>query len=148
MRIGKTFTFEAAHRLQRHDGKCRNLHGHSYKAEVSLDGELINDGNRPDHGMVVDFGQLKDWWRQMEHSLDHTTLLEASDPLYHALSSAGREGTSVTTFDFPPTAENLARWLFNDLVKWIVNLPAAFSGIEVTSVRVWETATSYAEVGF
>ena len=53
-RVTCTFTFEAAHRLAWHPGKCRNLHGHSYRLDVSVEGPL--DAN----GVVLDFDTLQD----------------------------------------------------------------------------------------
>lgn len=136
-RIGKTFTFDAAHRLQRHGGKCRGLHGHTYHVEVTIGAiGLIEAG--PSAGMVLDFGEVKDWWKQLEWKLDHCTLLEADDPAVEAV----KPFAVVTTFDFPPTAENLAGWIYEDLANFMVHK----IGVGMTlSVRVYETPTSWAQ---
>jgi 6-pyruvoyltetrahydropterin/6-carboxytetrahydropterin synthase len=52
--VTRTFTFEAAHQLPWHGGKCRNLHGHSYRLEVTVEGPI------GDHGIVVDFATIKE----------------------------------------------------------------------------------------
>ena len=59
IRITKMFSFEAGHALHGYDGKCKNLHGHSYHLEVTVIGTPIADTNNVKHGMVIDFGDLK-----------------------------------------------------------------------------------------
>jgi 6-pyruvoyltetrahydropterin/6-carboxytetrahydropterin synthase len=59
IRITKIFTFETAHALHGYDGKCKNLHGHSYKLSVTLIGTPINNSSHVKNGMVMDFGDLK-----------------------------------------------------------------------------------------
>jgi 6-pyruvoyltetrahydropterin/6-carboxytetrahydropterin synthase len=144
MRIGKTFTFDAAHRLQSHDGKCKNLHGHTYQVEVIV-GTRPEDGlfkEGPQEGMVLDFGELSRWWKPLEITLDHRVILEADDPLNEALAGL----TPITNFNWPPTAENLALWIQDDLVSWL-NKDAVNSHDRqyYAEVRVYETTKSWAE---
>ena len=116
-RICKRFTFDAAHMLPDHDGKCANLHGHTYVVEVEYAGELDEDG--PKRGMVVDFGVVKEVWREhLEPLLDHRYLNETL-PL------------AVTT------AEMIAWWVFQRFAEHGPQPPS--------SVRVWETPTSWAQ---
>lgn len=141
MKIGKSFTFEAAHRLQSHEGKCFNLHGHSYKVEVSVKGKtLAADG--PERGMLFDFGVLDAWWHLVEPTYDHVTILEYSDPL--AVLLEGQSGIKLTTFPWPPTAEHLAEELADNLDEYLTGELVSTSGLEVT-IRVYETAKSWAE---
>jgi len=71
-RVTKSFSFEAAHKLEWHQGACRNLHGHSYRLEVSVEGEL--DSN----GIVVDFSDLAAVVRrEVIDRFDHTYLNDA-----------------------------------------------------------------------
>lgn len=157
VRISKRFTFEAAHRLQHHNGKCRNLHGHGYKVEAVIEGPLQENHplvqgvdedplgvHNPSEGMVLDFGLLKKWWTNLEYELDHVTILEVGDPLIAALNSAGKEGTSITLMPFPPTAENIAGWILQDLQDWLVARVWP-EGFVTPKVRVWETESSWAE---
>ena len=116
--ICKTFTFEAAHRLPNHDGKCRNIHGHSYKVEVMMTSLLLNVSG-PKEGMVIDFSDLKAiWTAHLEPLLDHQDL-------------------NVTLINAVPvtTAENLARWIYSQFSE----------RVPISAVRVWETATAWAE---
>lgn len=140
MKIGKDFVFEAAHRLQRHDGKCKNLHGHSYKVQVAVAGVGMQEEG-PQTGMLFDFGVLSEWWKANEALLDHATILEEGDPLVAAISTV--PGQRMVLFSWPPTAEHLAVWLRNDLENWLRD-KLRWSSWTVT-VRVYETAKSWAE---
>lgn len=148
VKIGKSFTFEAAHRLQNHEGKCFNLHGHSYKIEVSIKGKtLVSDG--PERGMLLDFGTLDEWWRLTEPRYDHMTLLEESDPIAALLKSNVTVngvpiGLHLTTFPWPPTAEHLAKELADSLEEYLIGEYSNSGGLDAT-VRVYETAKSWAE---
>jgi 6-pyruvoyltetrahydropterin/6-carboxytetrahydropterin synthase len=114
--ITKILSFDAAHSLPAHEGKCRQLHGHTYKIEVTLQGNLQERG--PETGMVMDFADLGEAIRRLVvDRLDHTHLNEV--------------------LDFAPTAEALAVWAFGTLGD---------AGLPVVRVRLWETATSFATV--
>jgi len=115
--VCKVFRFEAAHKLPNHDGKCKNLHGHSYRVEVEAAGEGGPADGRADEGMVLDFAVLKAAWAPLHARLDHKFLNDV--------------------LEMPTTAENLAGYLLGELR---VTVP------EVTAVRVWETAGAWAEV--
>ena len=119
VKIGKSFTFHAAHRLPRHNGKCRRLHGHTYKVEVVLEGEL-SDLPDSSEGMVLDFGELSATMKHIDevNTLDHGYLNDVLDV---------------------PTAENLACFLLEELM--------ALRKYEdlVHSVKVWETDSSWAQ---
>ena len=142
MKVSKAFTFDAAHRLQNHDGKCRGLHGHTYQIEVVVESDWLIDTG-PQQGMVVDFGQLSAWWQTLEPSLDHCTLLEYSDPLVSILARYAK----VSQFKSPPTAEHLACYIRKDLIDWLGKELHGSQGLRCSSVRVSETAKSWAEDG-
>ena len=78
MKVSKTLSFDAAHQLVGHFGKCANLHGHTYKVEISLAGENIQDGSS--QGMVVDFYHVKQVAGKFIDRLDHATLLQGNEP--------------------------------------------------------------------
>jgi 6-pyruvoyltetrahydropterin/6-carboxytetrahydropterin synthase len=121
-RICKSFTFHAAHVIPHHRGKCANLHGHTYRTDISVTGDVQTEGKEA--GMVVDFDTLKQIWRcNLEPLLDHRNLNET-------LVDPGKIPHS--------TAEHLSRWILEEIAP---HLPR---GMFVT-VRVWETPTSYAE---
>lgn len=119
--VTRGFEFEAAHFLPNYDGKCKDLHGHSYKLEVSISGDI---GFKS--GMVMDFGFLKDIVnKNVIDKFDHKLLNDI--------------------FDLP-TAENMVVWI-KDTIK--ENLPKPImegvTSLEVVSVKLWETSNSYAE---
>lgn len=147
--IGKEFRFEAAHRLIRHDGKCQNLHGHSYKVEISVHALEVQPNTvgpddfaelNPQAGMLMDFGVLKQWWKPLEELFDHRTILEKGDVCIEALTSVGQR---VVVLEVPPTAENLANHLQISALQRLFDL----TGIEnmTVTVKVWETETSWAQ---
>jgi 6-pyruvoyltetrahydropterin/6-carboxytetrahydropterin synthase len=118
--ICRRFRFEAAHYLPSHEGKCKNLHGHSYKVEVAIRGPIQEEENHPEHGMVMDFSNLKNIFNYLVGDIfDHNYLNDQIDRV--------------------PTAENLAAWMFESFEK-------ALPEFEVVSIRVYETEDSYAEV--
>ncbi len=81
IRITKIFTFETAHVLYNYDGKCKNMHGHSYKLFVTVKGKPINDIDNPKNGMVVDFGDIKSIVKsEIVDVWDHAVLLNALTP--------------------------------------------------------------------
>lgn len=125
-RVEKDFRFEASHFLPEHDGKCRRLHGHSYTGRVVVAGERLVDGG-PKDGMLVDFGVLGAALKLVvDERLDHRHLNEA---------------TGLRA----PTAEALARWIFEELRRdAVLSLALSEAGARLEAVTVEETRTSRA----
>ena len=126
--ISKAFKFSYGHRLIKDAGKCGRLHGHTAKAIVFLKANDVNEA-----GMVYHFDDLKNTlgaW--ISENLDHRMLLEKNDPAVEALKSIGED---LVLIDFSPTAENLAKMLFNKSKE--MKLP-------VEKVEVWESETAKA----
>ncbi|KXH69800.1 MAG: hypothetical protein AM326_01635 [Candidatus Thorarchaeota archaeon SMTZ-45] len=116
--IGSIFHFEAAHRLPRHTGKCKDLHGHSYKLEVTVEGEPCRQEARSDWGMIMDFTDFKNIVREVVLDLhDHQDL----NNIYPN-----------------PTAENMVIAIASAISE---KLPG---GVALTMVRLWETEKNYA----
>ncbi len=110
-------TFAAAHSLRNYPGNCKNIHGHNWKIEVVMQSDHL------DHlGMSVDFRMLKQETESLLHTLDHTYLND--NPPFNAIN---------------PTAENMARWLYETLSKRLNNDHAKLS-----RVFVWENENSSA----
>ena len=130
MQIVKQFSFDAAHQLVGHCGKCANLHGHTYKLEVAVEGPLITSGSS--EGMVIDFSDLKSAAGELVDSLDHATLISGNEPIFKTLD------TKAVIFGFRTTAEYMATFIY-----WY--LKREMPGIEISFVRLWETPTGYAE---
>lgn len=135
VRITKVFSFEMAHALDFHHGKCRNIHGHSYYLEVTLLGEP-NKNNDSDKGMVLDFAELKKAVNeQIVDQLDHALLLH-KDSKYVKLAE---NEPKLVLVDYQPTCENM---VIDFAQKIKGDLP---NKVELIKVKLTETATSYAE---
>ena len=81
IRITKKFNFETGHALYGYDGKCKNVHGHSYKLEVTVSGKPITDASNVKFGMVIDFGDLKKIVKEEIVDLfDHATVFNKNTP--------------------------------------------------------------------
>lgn len=131
--VTKTIRFDAAHVLTNHQGLCKNLHGHTYRVDVSASQEAVDGG-----GMVMDFKDLK--------AIATSVICDRFDHAFiYSEKSAGereiaevveRHGMRTVALPFRSTAENLARHFFNELRDRVPGL---------CSVKVWETADSCAE---
>ncbi|MBI4211210.1 MAG: 6-carboxytetrahydropterin synthase [Deltaproteobacteria bacterium] len=126
--ISKTFSFCYGHRLVGDHSKCRHLHGHSGNATIVLEYPQL------DHrGMVVHFDELKQTighW--IEENFDHTMILAENDPIRTLLEEKGEK---LKIIPVPPTAENLARMIFEQTEGL---------GYPVVRVDFWESSTSMA----
>ena len=140
--ISKEVEFDAGHRVPSHGSKCRNPHGHRYRVRVLCSGTIVNDPGAPDDGMLVDFGDLKALMTTLIHDpLDHSFICHESDPLLAALQMWDPTW-HVVDFPFIPTAENIARWCWDQLDGPITE--RFRDGLQLAEVAVWETPTSVA----
>ncbi|MBY0134022.1 6-carboxytetrahydropterin synthase QueD [Bacillus cereus] len=122
--VSKEFTFDAAHHLHCYEGKCKNLHGHTYKVVFGISG-YVND-----IGIAIDFGDIKEIWKnEIEIYLDHRYLNETL-PVMNT------------------TAENMVVWIYEKMTEALTKGYRAeeYKGARVEFVRLFETPTSYAEV--
>ena len=140
IRLTKEFSFEAAHALDGYDGPCREIHGHSYRLFVTVKGTPAEDEADPKCGMVMDFGVLKRIVNEeIVSHFDHSLVLRQTpcNALLRAML-AERFG-NIVTVDYQPTCENM----LGDFAARIARrLPL---GVELHSLRLHETATSFAE---
>ena len=139
IRVTREFTFEMAHMLKGYDGPCRNVHGHSYRLFVTITGKPVNDNTSPRNGMVLDFTDLKEI---VVHTIierfDHSVVISSDFAAEKKKMMADAFGNAVIV-DYQPTCENLV----TDFAGRIKSeLPA---GINLHSLRLCETAKSYAE---
>lgn len=142
VRITKEFSFECAHSLYGYDGKCSQLHGHSYKLSVTLKGPSIDSSTSPKDGMVADFRDLKDLVNKVIiDRFDHSLVLMEGTPLSHELSQSY---SNVIITPFRPTSENLAAH-FASLIDSEMKCQPKFASSALYSIKLHETATSYVE---
>ena len=140
--VTKRFKFEAAHQLPNHDGQCRMLHGHSYVVEVIVAGTPLGEEGDPKEGMVLDFSMLSDIVDPIIKEMDHK-FLSAGDELCRP-----NLGSMVYEVGRRTTAENIAAHLFWRLHADMERKRATskyFQRASLDGVRVYETATSWAE---
>lgn len=119
--VSKEFTFDSAHHLHAYEGKCKNLHGHTYKLQV------IVLGKPDERGLTLDFGDIKRIAKErVIDRLDHQYLNEVLPPMN-------------------TTAENMVVWMYEELHRGLVE-EGLYPGVKLEEVRLWETPTSYAAV--
>lgn len=139
IKITKQFSFEMAHALRNYDGLCRNIHGHSYKMDITLAGQPLHDETSPKNGMVMDFGDLKRLVNEeIVLLLDHAMVLNSKTDT-QLIELLRQNFEKIVVVEFQPTTENLLNFIA-DKIK--ARLPERVS---LTCVRLRETDTSYAE---
>ncbi len=139
IRVTKIFNFDTAHALLDYDGLCKNIHGHSYKMYVTIIGESINDSKNAKNGMVIDFGVLKKIVKDnIVDKYDHSLLVNKNAKVDN-LKQTEQMFERFYLLDYQPTCENMVAD-FAETIK--EKLP---EGIKLFSVRLYETATSFAE---
>ena len=128
-----------AHALLGYDGICSNIHGHSYQLSVTLIGEPIKKSSDPKTGMVMDFGDLKKIIKNnIIDSVDHVLILNKDYPV-EDVQKIKEVFCNIVWVDYQPTSENLLA----DFSKRIISLLP--EGVKLFSLRLRETANSYAE---
>jgi 6-pyruvoyltetrahydropterin/6-carboxytetrahydropterin synthase len=132
MKIAKEFRWEMGHRLPFHKGKCVNLHGHSYKMLVEVEGDL------DENGMVIDYYDLKAIINPVVEDLDHAYLVWKGDT--ELISMLDQLKSKKIVIDYHSTAENMCLY-FLDKIK-NAGLPENVKSIKV---RIYETIDDYAE---
>ena len=140
IRLTKEFSFESAHALDGYDGLCREIHGHSYRLFVTVVGEPTCEESDPKLGMVMDFGDLKRIVNnEIVDRLDHSFVVRNSTQNATLIATLGEKFKNVVVVDYQPTCENMLSDFAARLQK---ALPA---NVQLYSLRLHETATSYAE---
>ena len=140
IRITKQFNFETGHALYGYDGKCKNVHGHSYKISVTVIGSPITDTSNVKYGMVIDFGDLKKIVKEdIVDVFDHATVFNKNTPHVELAQELKNRGHHVILVDYQPTSEMMVI----DFAKKIQRrLP---ENIKLHAIKLQETDTSFAE---
>lgn len=140
IRITKQFSFETGHALYGYDGKCRNVHGHSYKLSVTVIGKPIDDNSNVKFGMVIDFSDLKKIVKEeIVDQFDHATVFNKNTPHLELAKELMNRGHHVLLVDYQPTSEMMVI----DFAKKIKSrLP---ENIQLFSIKLQETESSFAE---
>lgn len=128
-------SFDSAHFLAGYQGKCGNIHGHRWTVKVIAKGETLEQETSQTRGMLMDFSQLKEALRTMGDALDHVFIIEKDTMAEDTLQCLKRDGFRLVEVAFRPTAENLAKWFYDELTK---------QGFSLQSVIVYETPNNCA----
>lgn len=133
MTVVKELTVDTAHMLSNYDGKCNNLHGHTYKIKVAVEGNVVND-------MVLDFNVIKEVFDKYDHAIVFAGE-EEREPFEEGLLNlvqTYKKKHLVLPSAMRPTAENMAKLAIDQLRVAMQNQARSIA------VEVWETPTSYA----
>ncbi|MDN3491461.1 6-pyruvoyl trahydropterin synthase family protein [Winogradskyella bathintestinalis] len=140
IRITKQFSFETGHALYGYDGKCKNVHGHSYNLYVTVIGTPISDTTDVKYGMVIDFGDLKKIVKEeIVDVFDHATVFNKNTPHVDLAKELQARDHNVLLVDYQPTSEMMVID-FSEKIKQ--RLP---NNIKLHSLKLSETASSFAE---
>lgn len=133
--VTKEITFDMAHRLSFHEGKCKNIHGHTYKLQATFEADVLKNG------LVEDFYNINMLLKNLTDAVDHSIMLYNGNEANMAfLSILKQYDMKIVETDYEPTAENIAKEIFESLSKRNTDR------CRVIKVRLYETPTSYAEV--
>ncbi|MBN2521096.1 MAG: 6-carboxytetrahydropterin synthase [Bacteroidales bacterium] len=139
IRITKEFEFEMAHALWNYDGPCKNIHGHSYKLFVTVIGQPSEQKKDSKLGMLIDFGDLKKLINEVIiNKFDHSVVVNQDAP-HQFMQKVEQMFEKYEVVNYQPTCENLITDFARRIKK---KLP---ENIKLHSLRLAETATSYAE---
>jgi len=139
LRLTRIFHFDMAHVLLNYHGKCNNIHGHSYKLEVTVKGNLNNENTSPKKGMLIDFSDFKKIINDEIISVwDHSLMIhQDTDPIL--LKALHNNYEKIIVVSFQPTTENMVCELATLIQKIIPE------ELQLFSLRLYETKNSYAE---
>jgi 6-pyruvoyltetrahydropterin/6-carboxytetrahydropterin synthase len=140
IRITKQFSFETGHALYGYDGKCKNVHGHSYKLSVTVIGKPITDNSNVKFGMVIDFTDLKKIVKEeIVDQFDHATVFNKNTPHIELARELQSRDHHVILVEYQPTSENMVIDFANRIKGRLPN------EIQLHSLKLQETETSFAE---
>lgn len=140
IRITKQFSFETGHALHGYDGKCKNIHGHSYRLDVTVIGKPVADESDPKCGMVIDFSDLKKIAKdEIVDVFDHATVFNKNTPHLELAMLLRSKGHNVLLVDYQPTTEMMVIDFAEKIKKRLPN------NIKLHALKLQETATSFAE---
>ena len=140
VRVTKQFKFETGHALYGYDGLCKNVHGHSYKLDVTVIGQPIADPKHVKNGMVIDFGDLKAIVKkEIVHAFDHATVLNVNSPHVEIADEMESRGHKILRLNYQPTSEMM---ILDFALRLKARLP---NHLKLFSLKLRETETAFAE---
>ena len=142
MKIGKVIQWDMGHRVLNHRSICKGLHGHRYRAEICVEGKLIEKSGVSEEGMVIDFSDIKKTAQKLiQEELDHAFMVwDRDEELLEFFKHS--KGHKPVIVPFTPTAENVAEYIFHILENKFSD--EYKTGLHLHSIKLWETPSSYA----
>lgn len=126
--------FDSAHFLKGYEGKCKNIHGHRWKVEVTVAAEGVGEKGQ-NRGMIVDFKTLKADLSALTEAFDHSLIIEAGSLRETTRQALMEEEFLIIELDFRPTAENMAKYFYEEMEQ---------AGYQVVLVKIYETPNNCA----
>ena len=140
VRVTKQFKFETGHAIYGYDGLCKNVHGHSFKLDVTIIGQPVTDPDHVKNGMVIDFGDLKTIVNQeIVDPFDHATVLNVNSPHKEIADEMESRGHKILRVSYQPTCEMM---IIDFALKLKAKLP---NHLKLYSLKLRETETAFAE---
>jgi len=139
LRLTKVFCFDMAHVLLNYQGKCKNIHGHSYKLEVTVKGTPNNDETSSQKGMLIDFSDFKKLIEDTIVSIwDHALMIHKNTDSV-LLNALKKNYEKIIVVPFQPTTENMICEMAAIIEKILPE------DLQLFSLRLYETEKSFAE---
>lgn len=127
-------SFDSAHFLKDYEGKCSNIHGHRWTVEIEVGAEMLEHDTQ-NRGMVVDFSNLKKDLREIADYFDHSLIMETGSLRQATEDALIAENLRIVKVDFRPTAENFAKYIYDEMTS---------RGYKVIEASVYETPNNVA----
>lgn len=127
-------SFDSAHFLKDYEGKCSNIHGHRWTVEIEVGAEALENDTQ-NRGMVVDFSNLKKDLKEIADYFDHSLIMETGSLRQATEDALLAENLRIVKVDFRPTAENFAKYIYDEMTS---------RGYRVIEASVYETPNNVA----
>ena len=142
-RIRRYVETDTGHRVPNHKSKCRHMHGHRYRFEAEIEGDTVQESGVSEEGMLMDFSDVSDILMKHVHDVvDHAFVVFEGDIDARRACDAMGEGHRTVVVPFIPTAENLAKWAFEQVQPHITT--AYGNRLRLVAMHVRETPKSTA----
>ena len=127
-------SFDSAHFLSGHGGKCRNLHGHRWRIIVEIKSDTLNESGESE-GMVVDFSDIKNDLKKEADFLDHSLIIQKNTLKDKTVEALKEEEFKIIEVEFRPTAENMSKYFYDKMKA---------KGYNIKGVTVYESPNNAA----
>ena len=132
MLITRSISIDMGHRLPNYKGRCWHPHGHRYTIEVGVNDKVSHAKGKHEEGMVIDFAYLKEvLLKQVDEPLDHAFMIHHEDPWIAHFKAMQKDGAKVVVVDFMPTAENIAKFIYEKMKKELMKRKIALHQVTV-----------------